>query len=129
MNILIQNYAYPSVQFKSNSYPAIFADRKKTPIVIKDIVMLEGDGNYTYVYLINGKKILMSKTLKDFCDAFHQYDFARVRKSYLINLHFLKEVDLSVEPSVTMQTGQKIDISRRKKTDFQQQLRAFKQRQ
>jgi hypothetical protein len=28
-----------------------------------------------------------------------------------------------------MQTGQKIDISRRKKTDFQKQLRAFKQKQ
>lgn len=128
MNISVQSYAYPTANFKSNFYPAIYTDRKKTPIIIQDIMMLEGDGNYTHVHMINGKKILISKTLKEFCEAFQEYDFARIRKSYLINLNFLKDVDLSVEPYVTMQTGQRIEISRRRKTDFQKQLRSFKQR-
>ncbi|MES2518393.1 MAG: LytTR family DNA-binding domain-containing protein [Bacteroidota bacterium] len=128
MNTAVQSYAYPTANFKNNFHPVIYTDRMKTSIVIDDIMMLEGDGNYTHVHLINGKKILISKTLKDFCERFQQYDFARIRKSYLINLNYLKDVELSGDVSVTMQTGQRIEISRRRKTEFQQQLRSFKQR-
>jgi DNA-binding LytR/AlgR family response regulator len=128
MNTFVQNYAYPIVHFKANLQPVIYTDRMKTSIVIKDVVMLEGEGNYTHIHLSNGKKILLSKTLKEFCDTFSQYDFARIRKSYLINLNFLKEVDFCGEVTVTMQTGQRIEISRRRKTAFQQQLKSFKQK-
>ena len=128
MNSLVQNYAYTSANLINNVQSVIYTDRKKTSIVIRDIMMLEGYGNYTYVHLINGKKILLSKTLKAFCQLFQQNDFARIRKSYLINLNYLKEVDLSGYVSVTMQTGQRIEISRRRKMEFQQQFRNFKQK-
>jgi two-component system, LytTR family, response regulator len=125
MNASVPNYAYPTANFKTNYHPVIYTDRMKTSIVIRDVMMLEGEGNYTHIHLSNGKKILLSKTLKEFCETFSQYDFARIRKSYLINLNFLKEVDLLGDVSVTMQTGQRIEISRRRKTAFQQQLKSF----
>ncbi len=128
MNTSVQNYAYPTANFKDNLHPVIYTDRMKTSIVIRDVMMLEGEGNYTYIHLSNGKKILLSKTLKEFCDTFSQYDFARIRKSYLINLNFLKEVDFCGEVTVTMQTGQRIEISRRRKIAFQQQLRSFEKK-
>ena len=128
MNTLVQNYAYTSANLINNLQSVIYTDRNKTSIVIRDIMMLEGYGNYTYIHLINGKKILLSKTLKAFCQLFQQNDFARIRKSYLINLNYLKEVDLSGYVSVTMQTGQRIEISRRRKSEFQQQFRNFNQK-
>jgi DNA-binding LytR/AlgR family response regulator len=128
MNAVVQNFGYPSSNFKTNFYPVIYMDRKKTSIAIRDVIMLEGEGNYTYFHLSNGKKILLSKTLKEFCELFGQNDFARIRKSYLINLNYLKEVDFCGEVTVTMQTGQRIEISRRRKTEFQQQLKKFKQK-
>lgn len=128
MNTFIQNYSYPSAKLINNLQPVIYTDRKKTPIVIRDVIMLEGDGNYTYVHFIDGRKILLSKTLKVFCELFQQNDFARIRKSYLINLNYLKEVDLSGDVSVIMQTGQRIEISRRRKMEFQLQFRNFKQK-
>lgn len=128
MNTLVQNYAYTSANLINNLQSVIYTDRNKTSIVIRDIMMLEGYGNYTYIHLINGKKILLSKTLKAFCQLFQQNDFARIRKSYLINLNYLKEVDLSGYVSVTMQTGQRIEISRRRKMEFQQQFRNFNQK-
>jgi DNA-binding LytR/AlgR family response regulator len=128
MNTAVQNFAYPSANLLNNLQSVIYTDRKKTSIIIKDVMMLEGEGNYTYVHLRCGKKILLSKTLKEFCELFQQNDFARIRKSYLVNLNYLKEVDLSDDVSVTMQTGQRIEISRRRKTEFQQQLRSFKQK-
>lgn len=128
MNTSVQNYAYPTANLINNLQAVIYTDRKKTSIIIRDIMMLEGEGNYTHVHLSNGKKILLSKTLKEFCELFSQNDFARIRKSHLINLNFLKEVDFSADLSVTMQTGQRIEISRRRKTGFQQQFRSFKQK-
>lgn len=128
MNTSIQKYAYPSAKLVNNLQSVIYTDRKKTSIIIRDIMMLEGQGNYTYVHLSNGKKILLSKTLKEFCELFSQNDFARIRKSHLVNLNFLKEVDFSADLSVTMQTGQRIEISRRRKSEFQQQFRSFKQK-
>jgi DNA-binding LytR/AlgR family response regulator len=128
MNTSVQSFSYPTANFRTNFHPVIYTDRMKTSIVIKDVMMLEGEGNYTHIHLSNGKKILLSKTLKEFCETFSQYDFARIRKSYLINLNFLKEVDICGEVTVTMQTGQRIEISRRRKTAFQQQLRNFKQK-
>ena len=128
MNTSVQNYACLNPNLINNLQSVIYTNRKKTSIIIRDVMMLEGEGNYTYVHLSNGKKILLSKTLKDFCELFQQNDFARIRKSYLINLNYLKEVDLSGDISVTMQTGQRIEISRRRKSEFQQQFRNFKQK-
>ena len=128
MNTSLQNYAYPSANLTANLQSVLYTNRKKTSIIIKDVMMLEGEGNYTYVHLSNGKKILLSKTLKEFCELFEQNDFARIRKSYLVNLNYLKEVDLSGDVSVTMQTGQRIEISRRRKMEFQQQFRSFNQK-
>ncbi len=128
MNTSVQNYAYPTANLINNLHAVIYTDRKKTSIIIRDIMMLEGEGNYTNVHLSNGKKILLSKTLKEFCELFTQNDFARIRKSHLINLNFLKEVDFSADLSVTMQTGQRIEISRRRKVEFQQQFQSFKQK-
>lgn len=128
MNTLVQNYAYPIHNLTNNHQSVIYTNRRKTSIIIRDIMMLEGEGNYTYVHLLCGKKILLSKTLKEFCELFQQNDFARIRKSYLINLNYLKEVDLLGDVSVTMQTGQRIEISRRRKTEFQRQFRNFNQK-
>jgi two-component system, LytTR family, response regulator len=128
MNTLVQNYTYPSANLMSNLQSVIYTDRKKTSIIIRDVMMLEGEGNYTYVHLRCGKKILLSKTLKEFCELFQQNDFARIRKSYLVNLNYLKEVDFCGDVTVTMQTGQRIEISRRRKTEFQQQFRSFNQK-
>ena len=128
MNTLVQDYAFPPTAFLRKNQPSIYTNRMKTQIIIRDVVMLEGEGNYTYFHMKCGKKILVSRTLKEYCEIFGQYDFVRIRKSHLINLHYLKEIDDLGELSVIMQTGKRIEISRRKKIDFNLQFRAFKQK-
>ena len=127
MNTL-SNYVYPSNNFSKNYQPVLLTDRKKKQIIIRDVVMLQGEGNYTYFHLQCGKKILLSKTMKEYCELFEQNDFVRITKSYLINLNYLKEVEKLGEMTVVMQSGQRIEISRRRKSLFNQNFRAFKQR-
>ena len=53
---------------------------------IADILYCKADDNYTEIYLEN-KKLLVSKTLKYFEEALVEYPFARIHKSYLVNVN------------------------------------------
>lgn len=49
----------------------------------KDIVRIEGSGNYSRIYLVSGESVLMAYTLKDV--ARQLPGFIRVHKTHLIN--------------------------------------------
>ena len=124
----LSNYIHPPNNFNKNYQPVLLTDRKKKQIIIQDVVMLHGEGNYTYFHLKCGKTILFSKTIKWYCDFFEQNDFVRITKSYLINFNYLKAVEKMGEMTVVMQSGQQIEISRRRKSLFIRKFRAFKQK-
>lgn len=55
----------------------------------QEIVMLEANGNYTIFHLVDGHKIISSKTLKVWIDTIHSLSnhFKRVHRSFFINTH------------------------------------------
>ncbi len=103
----------------------IYTDRNKTAISLSDIIILEGVSNYTFVHFVNGKKILISKTLKEFSDTFLANNFARIHKSYFINMNYVMSYQTKGLYFVTMKTGQKVEISRRRKQYFERQVAEF----
>jgi two-component system, LytTR family, response regulator len=55
-------------------------------IPLSEIVMIEADSNYSTLYLVDGKKILTSRTLKYWCSKIKGHsDFIRPHRSFLIN--------------------------------------------
>lgn len=59
---------------------------------IEQISACKAEGNYTTVYFDSREKIeLVAKTLKEFEELLAEFDFARIHRSYLINLSHLKE--------------------------------------
>ena len=56
---------------------------------IQDIVRCESDNNYTNIYSINGKRIVVSRTLKEYDEMLSPFRFFRIHKSHLINLAYL----------------------------------------
>ncbi|GGH29634.1 LytR/AlgR family response regulator transcription factor [Dyadobacter endophyticus] len=52
------------------------------------ITLLEGDGNYTYVYTSSGRKYLICKTLKWLACKLDS-NFIRVHKSFLVNSDYV----------------------------------------
>jgi two-component system LytT family response regulator len=56
-----------------------------------EIVVCTSDSNYTMVYLSNGKKKLISRTLKDFEQLLGEFNFFRPHHSHLVNLSHVKE--------------------------------------
>lgn len=83
-----------------------------------DILFCKADDNYTEIYLNNNKKKLVSKTLKYFEDALNDGGFARVHKSYLVNVNEIVKYVKGKGGSVVLSNGKQIMVSASKKSDL-----------
>lgn len=84
---------------------------------VSEILYCKADDNYTEIYLLN-KKILVSKTLKYFEDALAEFPFARVHKSFLVNVNEVVKYRRGKGGSVVMSNGKEVMVSASKKKDF-----------
>ena len=84
---------------------------------ISDILYCKADDNYTEIYLEN-KKLLVSKTLKYFEDALSDFPFARIHKSYLVNVNEVVKYRKGKGGSVVISNGKELLVSASKKKDF-----------
>jgi two-component system, LytTR family, response regulator len=89
---------------------------------IKDIIRCQADGSYTYFYLTDKRKLMVSAGLKHYEELLPENEFIRVHHHHLINMshviRFLKEDG----GYAVMSDGTKIEISRRKKESFMEKL-------
>ncbi|MEY8869512.1 LytR/AlgR family response regulator transcription factor [Meridianimaribacter flavus] len=83
-----------------------------------DILYCKADDNYTEIYLNTNKKKLVSKTLKYFEDALSDSSFARVHKSYLVNLNAVTKYVKGKGGSVILSNGKQIMVSASKKSEL-----------
>lgn len=84
---------------------------------VTDILYCQADDNYTHIYLEN-KKILVSKTLKYFEDALSDFAFARIHKSYLVNVNEVVKYRKGKGGSVVVSNGKELLVSASRKKDF-----------
>jgi two-component system LytT family response regulator len=83
-----------------------------------DILYCKADDNYTEIYLNTNKKKLVSKTLKYFEDALIESSFARVHKSYLVNVNEITKYLKGKGGSVVLSNGKQIMVSASKKAEL-----------
>lgn len=81
---------------------------------VGDIFFCKADDNYTEIYLEH-KKIVVSKTLKYFEDALNEYGFARIHKSYLVNVGEVVKYKRGKGGSVVLSNGKELSVSASKK--------------
>jgi len=89
-----------------------------------DILYCKADGNYSEIFFKENKKELLSKKLKDVEELFHNKDFFRVHKSYLVNISHIKEFVNNEGQYLILDNGTSIPVSRSKKHTLFQLLRA-----
>lgn len=88
-------------------------------IPVDDIVYLEADGSYTNIFLIDGKKMLISKKIKEFENMLIQDSrFFRTHRSYLINTTRIKAYVKHDGGHIVMENGDIAHLSREKKEEF-----------
>lgn len=89
---------------------------------LENIIRCEADRNYTSFYLDGGKKILVSKTLKDYETLLSAHNFIRVQQSHLINLNYVDRYDKKHGGAVVMKDGSEVPLSPAKRDAFFQRL-------
>ena len=85
---------------------------------LNEIIRCEADKNYTFFYLNSGKKILVSRTLKDYETMLNGYGFFRIQQSHLINLEYLDRYDKQQGGAIIMKDGTSVPLSPAKKDQF-----------
>jgi two-component system LytT family response regulator len=84
---------------------------------VSDILYCQADDNYTRVYLQN-KKFLVSKTLKYLEDSLAGFPFARIHKSYLVNVNEVIRYKKGKGGTVVLSNGQELSVSASRKREL-----------
>lgn len=87
-------------------------------ISTSDILFCKADDNYTEIYLNTNKRKVVSKTLKYFEEALQDSCFARVHKSYLVNVNEVVKYVKGKGGSVILSDGKQIMVSASKKAEL-----------
>ncbi|MFN8284503.1 MAG: LytTR family DNA-binding domain-containing protein [Chitinophagales bacterium] len=115
-----EKYKLLNDSLKSNSKNqtklALNTQEKIHIVNIADIIRCESDGNYTEFYFTHHKKILVTKTMKDFEEILTQHGFYRVHQSHLINTKFIKEF-IKTDDVLLMEDDTQIPVSSRRRAD------------
>ncbi len=81
---------------------------------LKQITHIEGERNYSFIYLSNGSRELSSKNLAYFEDILIDKNFFRSHRSYLVNRY---HIDALKSDQFVLKNGVEIPISRRKRAE------------
>jgi two-component system, LytTR family, response regulator len=86
---------------------------------LNEIIRLEGDSNYTYIYTSTGDKFHSSRTLKDYEDILSSMrNFIRVHKTHLVNAEHIISYMKTEGGYIIMSDGTRVEVSRRKKQEL-----------
>lgn len=94
-----------------------------TLLDFNEIIMLEAAGNYTDFYLTGKRKIISSRTLKDYEEILDKQNFYRVSRSAIVNLMHIKEYNSSDE-KLMLTDSYEIHISRSKWAEFSEIIKS-----
>jgi two-component system, LytTR family, response regulator len=87
-----------------------------------EIICCEANSNYTNVHLSEGRKKVISKTLKEFEDMLAPYQFFRPHNSYLINLRRVKEFIRGDGGYMIMENKMEIPVSKNRREELMELL-------
>jgi two-component system, LytTR family, response regulator len=102
---------------RSHERLALHTQDKIHIVNISDIVRCESNVNYTEFHFSNGKKLLVTKTLKDFEDLLDDQGFYRVHQSHLVNTKYIKEFVKTDGGYLLMNDGCNVPVSTRKRPE------------
>lgn len=107
------------------------AERTKRPLKIalasketiefvppSDIILCEASSNYTNVYLADGTKRVISKTLKDFEDILSPSGFFRPHNSFVINLDQVKEFQRGDGGILVMKNLKEVPVAKNRRSEL-----------
>jgi two-component system LytT family response regulator len=98
-----------------------------TVVDLDHIMHIEADSNYSIFHLNDSENITVSRVLKEYEEILPESQFVRVHKSSIVNLNYLLEYNSKNGLELILKNGEKIAVSRRRASDFQDKVRNYTQ--
>ncbi|MEQ6121350.1 LytTR family DNA-binding domain-containing protein [Reichenbachiella sp. MALMAid0571] len=111
VNNLIQN------KKRSQSEQKVILKDAETVFLVSlnEIIRCESETNYTKFFLVDGRKLFISKTLKEYDSLFQDQCFFRAHQSHLINLYHFDRYEKKEGGIVYMKDGSTLPVAVRKR--------------
>jgi two-component system LytT family response regulator len=116
LNDSLKNHSRPHERL------ALHSQDKINIVNITDILRCESNVNYTCFYFSGGKKMLVTKTLKEFEDLLSDQGFYRVHQSHLVNTKYIREYIKTEGGHLIMNDGAMVPVSTRKRPEVMKML-------
>ena len=110
-----------------NKIETVIGDANKIALPCKDglelisfdkIVKCQADRAYCNFYLIDNRKILVSKPMKDFQEILRSKNFLKVHKSTIVNINHIEKFVRGKSGYLLMSDGSSVNVSVRKKEEL-----------
>ncbi len=86
----------------------------------KDIVYCESDSNYTHVYTSDGRRKIISRTLREFEEMLTPFGFFRPHNSFLVNMDEVREYVRVDGGYLVLKNKKQVPVSKSKKEKLMQ---------
>ena len=84
-------------------------------VAIDHVIRIEADGNYSTFFLDHGRKVIVSRSIKDYEEMLIDKGFHRIHKSHIINIAQVSYFDKADGGDVIMSDGSKVPVASRKR--------------
>ena len=84
----------------------------------EDIVLCSSDSNYTLIFMTDGRKKIISRTLKDVEEWLAPHGFFRAHLSHLVNLQHIKEYVRADGGYLLLSNGKTLPVARNRKEEL-----------
>ena len=120
----VELYALSSKRTARRDRLAIPTQDRIVVIQVEDILYLKADNNYTHIYGVAGRHLVVSRTLKAFERNLNNNTFLRVHQTYIINTKYLQEY-ISSAGLIKLSNSITIPVSRARKYQVVQFLKTL----
>lgn len=120
------NTLFSNIERPRNLQKIILKTAEKVySISVQDIIRCEAQKNYTTFYMVNGQKLLLSTTLKEYETILLPMGFFRTHQSHLINMLYFDHYVKGDAGSIILKDKTAIPLSVRKKEEFLSSLHSY----
>lgn len=112
LDMLLEKLKHPAVPVNKIAIPTMEGFQL---LAVDAIISCESDGNYTWLFAKDKRKIIASRNLKEMEEILEDYPFVRVHHSHLVNINEVEKYIKGEGGYLIMSDGSTINVSRSRK--------------
>jgi two-component system LytT family response regulator len=112
LDMLLQKLKHPAIPVNKIAIPTMEGFQL---LAVESIISCESDGNYTFLFLKDKRKIIASRNLKEMEELLEEYPFIRIHNSHVVNINEVERYIKGEGGYLIMSDGSSINVSRSRK--------------